>query len=168
MYQTLQVEYRELAEEYARAIKELFENRLVSICFFGSVAKGTATVESDIDVLVVAENLPRDIGFRMRETIPIHERVRSSEPYRKVRSEGRSAFLSPVLLTPDETKTHPPILLDLTEDAVMVYDRDQFLRNTLDDMRRRLKQLGARKVTARKGYYWILKPDAKPNEVVEI
>jgi len=28
--------------------------------------------------------------------------------------------------------------------------------------------LGARKALAKKGYYWVLKPDAMPNEVIEI
>jgi hypothetical protein len=38
----------------------------------------------------------------------------------------------------------------------------------LEDIRKRLKQLGARKVAANKGYCGVLKPNAKPTEVVEI
>jgi hypothetical protein len=37
-----------------------------------------------------------------------------------------------------------------------------------EDIRKKLKQLGARKVAAKKGYYWVLKPGAKPTEVVEV
>lgn len=164
----LHAEYRELADEYARAIKEFFGERLCSICFFGSVVRGEATPESDLDVLVVAEKLPKDLGLRVRETIPIHEALRRSEEYRKLRLQGKSAFVSDIMLTPDEVKTHPPIMLDMTEDAFIVYDKDGFLKGVLDDMRRRLNELGAKKVKARKGYFWILKPDAKPSEVVEI
>jgi hypothetical protein len=164
----LQAEYRELAEEYARVAREFFGNRLLSICFFGSVVRGTATPESDIDVLVVAETLPRDLGLRVRETTPMHEALRRSEEYRKLRLQGRSAFVSDIFLSPDEAKAHPPILLDLTEDAFIVYDRNDFLNSVLEDVKRKLKVLGAKKVKARKGYYWILKPDAKPSEVVEI
>jgi hypothetical protein len=98
----------------------------------------------------------------------MHEALRRSEEYRKLRLQGRSAFVSDIFLSPDEAKAHPPILLDLTEDAFIVYDRNDFLNSVLEDVKRRLKVLGAKKVKARKGYYWILKPDAKPNEVVEI
>lgn len=164
----LQPEYREVADEYARAVKEFFGERLRSICFFGSVVTGEATPESDIDVLVVAERLPEDIGLRAHETNFIHENLRRGEAYRMLRSQGRTAFISDIFLTPEETRTHPPLMLDLTEYASITYDKDGFLESILEDMRRRLKELGAQKVKAKKGYYWLLKPDAGPTEVVEI
>jgi hypothetical protein len=164
----LQHEYQDLADEYTRAIQEFFGNRLVSIAFFGSVARGTAARESDIDVLVVAENLPRDVGLRFRETGPVHDALKRTDAYRNLTSRGRSGFVSDIFLTPEETKTHPPILLDICYDGVLAYDRNRFLEGVLGDIDRRLKELNAKKVSASKGYYWVLKPDAKPSEVVEI
>jgi hypothetical protein len=76
--------------------------------------------------------------------------------------------VSEIILTPEEVRTHPPIMLDMTQDASIVYDKDGFLKSVLDDMRRRLNELGARKVQAKKGYYWVLKPDARLDEVVEV
>jgi len=166
--ESLQAEYSELAEEYARALRELFGDRLISICFFGSVVRGEATPESDIDVLVVAKGVPKDVGLRLQETSGIYLELKRSEAYRKLRSLGRNAFVSAIVLTSDEAKTHPPIMLDMTEDAFMAYDKDGFLERVLGDMRQRLKELGARKVKAQKGHYWILKPDARPDEAVEI
>ena len=49
----LQPEYREVADEYARAVKEFFGERLRSICFFGSVVRGEATPESDLTSVMV-------------------------------------------------------------------------------------------------------------------
>jgi len=70
---------------------------------------------------------------------------------------GRSAFVSEVFLTPEEAKPHPPpILLDLTEDAVTSYDRNDFLKNVLGDVKRRLNELGRRRMKVRNGYHWIL------------
>jgi hypothetical protein len=82
--------------------------------------------------------------------------------------EGRNAFISEILLSPEEVKTHPPILLDITDDGLIMYDRNSFLESVLADIRLRLKDLGGRKVKTRRGHYWILKPDADPNEVVEL
>jgi len=135
--------YGKLAAEYALLAEGYFGNRPVSICFFGSVARGDATPQSDIDVVVV-ENLPRDIGFRARQTQLLRDKVRGSEAYRKLRSEGRSAFISEVLLSP-EVKTHPPILLDFTDDGLIMYDRNGFLETVLADIRLRLKELGGKK-----------------------
>jgi hypothetical protein len=164
----LQAEYRDFASEYAERVKAHFDDRLVSICFFGSAARGEASLESDIDVLVIAENLPRDYGLRIRETNRIHELLRKGEVYKRLRSTGASAFISDVYLTPEEAQSHPPILLDVADHGIVVYDREGFLARVLEDIRERLRQLGGRRIRARKGYYWVLKPDAKPTEVVEI
>jgi len=164
----LQQEYQELAEEYVRLAKIHFGSRLWSICFFGSVVRGEATSESDLDALVVADGLPRDVGSRFRETSSIHSNLRQSEAYRKVRSLQRRGTVSDIFLTRRETSEHPPILLDITDHGVLAFDRDSFLKGILESVRRRLRELGARKVFTKKGYYWVLKPDAKPTEVVEI
>jgi predicted nucleotidyltransferase len=60
---------------------------LVSICFFGSVARGEASPNSDVDVLAIAERLPKDYGLRVRETNGIHESLRKGRAYRRRRSK---------------------------------------------------------------------------------
>lgn len=164
----LQVEYRDLAAEYAELVKAHFGDRLVSLCFFGSVVRGEASPDSDIDALIVADGLPRDYGSRIRDTNRIHESLKKRPAYRRLRSEGRSALISDIYLNQDEARSHPPILLDVADHGVIVYDRVEFLAEVLREIREKLKMLGARKVLAKKGYYWILKPDAMPTEVIEI
>jgi len=51
---------------------------------------------------------------------------------------------------------------------VILYDRDNFLKGILEKLSEKLKQLGAKKIKTERGHYWILKPDAKPSEVVEV
>jgi len=164
----LQLEYRDLAAEYVELVKAHFGDRLVSLCFFGSVARGEASPDSDIDALVIADGLPRDFGSRIRDTNRIHESLKKRPAYKRLRSEGRSGLISDIYLTQDEARSHPPILLDVADHGLIVYDRSRFLAEVLREIREKLKMLGARKVLAKKGYYWILKPDAMPNEVIEI
>jgi predicted nucleotidyltransferase len=149
-------------------VKEHFGARLRSICVFGSVAKGIATHESDVDVLVVADDMPSCAGLRTEETISIHESLREKKSYRALRALGHCAFVSNIFLTPSEIEKHPPILLDLVDEGAILYDEDGFLARELEKVKRRLGELGAKKVITKKGHFWILKPDAKPGEVVEI
>ncbi len=51
---------------------------------------------------------------------------------------------------------------------MILYDKDGFLERELKRLRERLKELGARRVRSKHGWYWILKPGAKLGEVVEI
>ena len=161
-------EYRELIKEYCSAVRKHFGERLVSICVFGSVARGEATAESDTDILVVAGGLPLDVGLRTQKTNYIHTDLKKTSSYRSLRKLGKCGLISDIFLAPEEVKKHPPILLDIIEDGVLFYDKDEFLVNILESLKEKLKRLGAKKVVTKKGYYWILKPDIKPAEVVEI
>lgn len=161
-------EYRGLIEEYCSAIKKHFEGRLVSICVFGSVARGEPTPQSDIDVLVVAEGLPECFIARAEETAHIRGRIKQTPAYRSLRALGRSGLISSVFLTKLEVKSHPPILLDMLDDGIIIYDRGSFLKDVLNEIKDRLRELGAKKVVSKRGHYWVLKPDVKPGEVVKI
>ncbi len=161
-------EYWPLIHEYCRRVKRHFGDRLRAVCLFGSVATGKATSESDIDILVVAEGLPSDVGMRIRETNPIHEGLKGTEAYRLLRKLGRNTLISDLFLTPEEGGRHPPILLDIVEDGIILFERGGYLTRVLGDVRKRLKELGAKRVHTEKGAYWILKPDLKLGEVVEI
>lgn len=164
----IQVEYQGLVKEFCSAVKDHFKKRLVAICIFGSVSRGEAAPESDIDALIVAEDMPQNIGGRIRETAHIHEDLKATQPYLSLRSSGRCATISTVYLTPSETERHPPILLDLVDEGKILHDRDNFLAKELESIRKRLDELGSRRVITKGGHYWILKPDIKPGEVFEI
>ena len=141
-------------------LRREFGERLVSVAIYGSAARGEAGEESDLDVLVVAEDLPDDLGERLRISGRLAISLRPPP--------GVPSPLSAVLLTPREVSRNPPILLDLVEDAVILYDRGGFLSRALERLRKRLKELGAKRVRTERGWYWVLKPDAKFGEVVEI
>jgi hypothetical protein len=164
----MQKEYVGLIEKYCSLIKNHFRDRLISICLFGSVARGEANQGSDIDILIVADDLPIDIGMRIKETNYVHENLKKSEAYISLRKSGVSGLVSDIFFTPEEIEGHPPILLDMVEDGIIWYDKGDFLRKVLLSVKENLKKLEAKKVTTEKGYYWILKPDIKPGEIVRI
>ena len=71
------------------------------------------------------------------------------------------------MLTPEELKKHPPILLDLTEDAVILYDTG-ILKEEIENLKRRLESLGAKRIRTGNTWFWILKPDLKLGEELEL
>lgn len=45
-----------ITNELVKGFKDIFNDRLVSIILYGSVARGTDTVESDIDIAIILKD----------------------------------------------------------------------------------------------------------------
>ena len=71
--------YKSLLEKLTKLLQEEFQDRLVSVVLYGSVARGDNRKDSDIDLLLVIKGLPKTIT----------ERVISS-----IRSKGSSTTIS--------------------------------------------------------------------------
>jgi predicted nucleotidyltransferase len=140
----------------------LYGESLVALAVFGSVARGTARPESDIDLLFVCDPLPEGRRPRVAQFLQLEDRLRAREP------RFLAVLLSPVIKTPGELLRGSPLLWDMTEDVMILHDRDGFLGRCLDDVRSRLGKLGARRVMRAEGWYWILKADYKAGDVFEI
>ncbi|MCJ2520131.1 MAG: nucleotidyltransferase domain-containing protein [Candidatus Thermoplasmatota archaeon] len=47
-------DYRRIAENFARRLKEKYGDRIEQVMLFGSVARGDQNEESDVDILIVS------------------------------------------------------------------------------------------------------------------
>jgi hypothetical protein len=148
------------------ALRAHYGDRLVAVAVFGSVGRGTPREDSDIDLLIIARDLPPGRFRRVEEFLPVEARLeavlRAREP------QGAPVLLSPVFKTPDEVGHGSPLFLDMVEDARLLYDPERFLERYLDQLRARLRQLGARRIRLGNAWYWELKPDLKPGEVFSL
>jgi len=162
----LSLSLRQLAVEYTEAVKRLWGESLVSVVLFGSVARGEVTPLSDIDLLLIATDLPSG-RFARQDRLKEADEVLESK-LAGLRRHGVLTDLCPILKTPEEAKRLTPLYFDLVEDAVILYDRGGFFSAILADLRRSLDRLGARRVKLGKVRYWELKPDYVPWEIFEL
>jgi len=157
----------ELAKLYTEALKRHFGERLVSVVLYGSAARGDYTATSDIDLLIIAEGLPESRRERNRILVDIEEKEFSSI-LANLHRRGIYTDFSTKIKTPEEVKNFTPFYLDLTEDAVILYDRDGFFQKVLERFRKRLKELGAQRIWRGKIWFWKLKSDLKWGETFEL
>jgi predicted nucleotidyltransferase len=151
----LQKGYRPILAALVDAARRVYGPRLVSLAVFGSVGRGTARPDSDVDLLLVARELPRGRLARMDEFAGVEALVPSAD-------------LSPVFKTPEEAERGSPLMIEMVEDAVVLHDPTGFLAARLERLRRRLAELGARRVPYGGAWYWDLKPDFRPGEEIEL
>ncbi|MCX8191936.1 MAG: nucleotidyltransferase domain-containing protein [Nitrososphaerales archaeon] len=160
-----------LLHAYIKYLKGYFGRDLVAVALFGSAARGEAEFPiSDIDLLLVVSGLEgKSLGERVRLLSAIEKDFLKGEEYIKFSQLYGEPFIQAHILTPDEVSKHPPILLDVITDGIIIYDDDNFLIKELNRLRRRMKELGAEKVRLSNGsWYWKLKPSIKWGEVVEL
>ena len=157
---------RELAGRYAEIAKEVLGENLLSLALFGSVARGEAGPHSDIDLFVVCRKLPKGMMRRRRLLEPVRERLQKD--LEGLWRQGIYADFTELILTEEEARRFRWLYLEMMEEAVILFDREGFLRGVFEALRRRLRELGARRRKIGKLKYWDLKPDMKPGEVVEL
>jgi predicted nucleotidyltransferase len=154
--------HREALVAVVDAWSVLLGPNLVSLVLFGSVARGTATPASDVDVLIVAKGLPKALHARRAPLLAEWARIRMEQSLSHVE-------WNLVVKTPEEATYHSPLYLDMTEDGILFVDRDGFFQGVLDRMRVRMRELGSRRIPLPDGsWYWDLKPGFRWGEIVEI
>jgi len=145
---------------------ERFRDDLISVVVFGSVARGEARKESDLDLLLVIRNLPRSRFRRQDLFMEVEEEL--EELLRRLEEEGYMVDFSPILKTPEEAMRISPLYLDMVYDAIILFDRDEFFKKVLDRLRKRLEELGAKRIRLGKLWYWVLKEKYRFGEVIDI
>jgi hypothetical protein len=163
---TVQRDLEDLLAAVLAACRQHYGERLVSLAVFGSVGRGVPRPDSDVDLLIVARDLPRGRVARAADFRAVEQTV--APRLAALRSKALTREFSPVFKTPAELSQGSPLLLDMVEDARLLHDRDDFLRSVLAALRERLERLGARRVWRGSAWYWDLKPDYAPGEVFEL
>jgi len=162
----LKEKFQELENQLLSGIKSLYGDRLVSVAVFGSVARGTQNFDSDIDVIIIVNNLPGGRMKRIREFEVVEEGI---TPFLKgLQKEGINTDISAILKTPQEAESGSPLFLDMVEDARILFDQGDFFSKILKRLKNQLNRLGARRIWRGNAWYWVLKPDFKPGEVFEL
>lgn len=149
-----------------KIMKEEFKDDLISVVLYGSVARGDNRNDSDVDLLIIIKNLPKDSmlkRIRLFET-KVEDKLNLDEYWKN----GYYISLSPILKTPEEAEKISPLYLDMAYDAIILYDKNQFFTKILQKLKERLKELGAERVRIGKKWYWVLKKDSKFGDTIEL
>lgn len=157
---------RRAAGRYAQALRGALRETLVSVVLFGSVARGEAGPDSDIDLLIVGEEFPPGRFARLRLLEDVDREFEGE--LARLRALGVRSRLARHLKTRTEAAHVVPLYLDLVEDALLLYDRDGFFQSILTRLEVSLKRLGAERRVLGRTRYWVLKPDLVPGEVFEL
>lgn len=156
--------FDELVDATVTACDEVYGRRLRGVVVFGSVARGRMRPDSDLDVLVVAEPLPRGRLARMDEFDQVEARLVPA--LAEARRHGVQTRISAIVRTLAELDQGGFLIFDIACDGRVRLDTDGAVTDYLILVRQRLERRGAKRRTASGDRYWVLEPDIRPGDVV--
>jgi predicted nucleotidyltransferase len=154
--------YKKILIKFRQKLLTRFKDEIISMVLFGSVARGTAGKESDIDVLIIMKDVPDSYYERLKPIVDIELEMRKDV-------EGMPPIFSSMILSLDEAKQNRNIFLDMIDHSIILYDTNDFFKNRLSELKNRLDQLGSKKIILEDStWYWNLKPDIVAGEIIEL
>jgi len=162
----LRQSFEKILDELLKQTIKVYGDRLITLAVFGSVGRGTPRAESDIDLLIVADNLP--LG-RIKRVLEFENVEKLVEPVLlDMNKRGLSTVVSPVIKTKEEVLAGSLLFLDMIEDAKILFDKNNFFAGFLNRFAKRLQKMGAKKIKRGGAWYWVLKDNYKAGETFEI
>ena len=140
---------------------------LISLVLFGSVARNDHRPNSDIDILIISENLPNGRGNRIEFFTSLIKK-KYEEILTQLSTTPNTIEINPIIKTPREVLQGGYIYLDMVEDAKLLFDKEKFFESFLQRLKIKMNLWGSKKIPFENSYYWILKPDLKPGEVLHL
>jgi predicted nucleotidyltransferase len=161
--------YRGLAEQFAAILRRELGQRLTSIVLYGSVARGTARQDSDIDLLIMAGETDAERKATCDEIWKWDDTFSDQPEVVALRKASYSAGLEIYVLSKAQARRGTPIYLDMTLEAIVLYDPEGFFDRRMQQIKRRMAELNSyREWIEPDLYVWHLKANLKPGEVFSL
>jgi predicted nucleotidyltransferase len=158
---------RPLLDRLLDLLRARLGEQLLAVALYGSLARGQGRPTSDMDLLIVYRG-DRMAVFDQFMDMLLYD-LKDTLEWMELRREGLKPDPYPVFFNEAELADTPWLLLDIQDHGIILYDPHAILQRKFENLRRRLRELGSRKVVLRDGsWYWDLKPDWKPGEVIEL
>jgi len=115
----------QLTKHYATAAQKALEDNLVSIALYGFVARGQAGPAPDIDIFVVLQEAPSGMLARRRLLQPVRDSL--TVELEALWEQGIYTDFIEVIRSRTEAQQFHPLYLYMSQEAILLYDRDRFL-----------------------------------------
>jgi predicted nucleotidyltransferase len=130
----------QFAKEVSYLLREEIKENLVSIAPYGSSVRGNLRDGGDIDILVVLEKADTSYHKGMKPFTELLDRMETlMAQLDKLRFYLFPSFL---VLIKEEIERHPPLLIEIAHEGIILYDKDDLLKNELKKIKNRLSLIG--------------------------
>lgn len=157
--------YKDVLDAVMSGLLDGLGSRLVTVAVFGSVARGDYHETSDIDIAVIVRDWRERMTSRVSTLIDT-TRHTGEMIIRLWEHSGIYSGIQWYALDTKESEILRPLYLDMTLDAVIIYDRNDFFAKILSRMRTRLQDVRGKRIALPEGgHVWEVKKGMPLSEV---
>lgn len=158
-------EFQPLLDRFVSLVRQALGQQVLSVVLYGSVARGQARADSDVDLLIILREASPVYYERLQPFLQILRRLQAEPVWKNLEAQGLRPYLSLLILAKEEAEQTRYIYLDMVDEARILVDVGGFFQAKLEALRKRLRELGARRIwQGDTSWYWDLKPDLKKGE----
>ncbi len=139
-------DYKELLESFTAQVKDATGDNLISTVLYGSVARGAARLESDLDLLIILREAPDSYYERLGPFLGILKQMTKESAWLALQARGVMPYISLLILARKEAGHHHYIFLDMIKDGKVLFDQGGFFGARLKALDERLQELGSKKI----------------------
>ncbi len=161
--------FRDYLYNFINTVKENFQEKLLSVVLFGSIARGKWTKDSDIDLFLVFSN---ESSQNMQ--LLVHKLAKIKVEFYKaytIKSKWGKKLYNPIQMLPflmRDLKESKTIFYDVAMDGLILLDKKKVGSNFLEAIKLKMKNLGLTRIFDINGnFYWQHKK-IKFGEIIEI
>ncbi len=144
-------EQKRILEKLFKQIISIYGDRLITLAIFGSYARGEPKLDSDLDIFIILKDkkgISSEINLFQEKIETVIERD-LQKLYEKF---GINFEISPIILSKDEAVYFNPLYLDMADNSIIIFDKDNFLGRILKIVKQKKRKI--KKVLHGNTYLW--------------
>ena len=153
--------YKNMIDKFVSEVKNNLPE-VISMVIFGSVSRGQAKGDSDVDIFVFYDDTTIERSMVNNKMNKIILKLRKSDEYNKLEKENVHAEIYPFLISKRESMDFLWVFLDSLIDGIIILDKNYFVEKLMSRFRKNIESLGGRRVQLPiGGWCWLLFKDYK-------
>jgi len=160
--------YQSYLFKYVSRVKENFNDELLSVILFGSLARKNWSINSDIDLLLIFSNEITNISALDKKltdlTIEFYENNELKD------EKGKKIYppIQKVALSLMDLNKFRTLFYDIATDGIILFDKDDIGLIFIRKIKQRIKEKGLKRIYLGKNNFYWKRKKIKFGEIVEL
>ena len=161
--------FRDYLIKFVEILEKKYEKNLLSVILYGSIARGTWNLESDIDIFLLFSNKIKEREKLDKDVLKTI--IEFEKTIHIINDNGIQIYfpIQELSLKLKDLVNFRTLFYDISMDGIVIYDKDLIGTKFLEKIRIRIKDKGLERIfVGYNDFYWKRKENVKFGEIIEL